>query len=132
MLLCVKRHYFYSRTCLPLCPLLSLTFCRSSLTSSHKTCHRDYHLFKGLSIKLTQFPMHHYPTVHHTIRIQRRRRRLCVKYRSCSIKVIYANLLVLVLFLLYSCLKRMVRRVCVLIVEASIILLFVIVILFLG
>ena len=34
-------------------PLLSLTFCRSSLTSSHKTCHRDYHLFEGLSIKLT-------------------------------------------------------------------------------
>ena len=48
MLLCAKRHYFDSRTCLPLCLLLSLTFCRSSLTSFHKTCHRDYHLFEGL------------------------------------------------------------------------------------
>ena len=53
MLLCAKRHYFHSRTCLPLCLLLSLTFCRSSLTSFHKTCHRDYHLFEALSIKLT-------------------------------------------------------------------------------
>ena len=26
---------------------------QSSLTSFHKTCHRDYHLFEGLSIKLT-------------------------------------------------------------------------------
>src|SRR4051812_47059376 len=38
MLLCAKRHYFHSRTYLPLCPLLSLTFCSNSLTSSHKTC----------------------------------------------------------------------------------------------
>ena len=48
-----NRHYFHSRTRLPLRPVLSLTFCRSSLTSFHKTCHRDYHLFEGLSIKLT-------------------------------------------------------------------------------
>src|SRR3954463_12902532 len=46
MLLCAKRHYFHSRTCLPLCLLLLLTFCRSSLTSFHKTCHRDYHLIE--------------------------------------------------------------------------------------
>ena len=53
MLLCAKRRYFHSRTCLPLCLLLSLTFCRISLTSFHKTCHRDYRLFEGLSIRLT-------------------------------------------------------------------------------
>ena len=51
--LCAKRHYFHSRTCLPLCLLLSLTFCKISLTSFHKTCHRDYHLFEGLSIRST-------------------------------------------------------------------------------
>ena len=28
-------------------------FCMSSLKTFHKTCHRDYHLFEGLSIKLT-------------------------------------------------------------------------------
>ena len=28
-----KRHYSHSRTCLPLCLLLALIFCRSSLTS---------------------------------------------------------------------------------------------------
>src|SRR3954466_12916842 len=101
MLLCAKRYFFHSRTCLPLCLLLLLTFCRSSLTCFHKTCHRDYHLFEGLSIKLTLFPVHHYPTAHHTVPIQRRRRRLCVKYKSYSTKVIYANPLVLVLFLLF-------------------------------
>ena len=42
MLLCAKRHYFHSRTCLPLCLLLSLTFCRSSLTSFHKTCDAEH------------------------------------------------------------------------------------------
>ena len=49
----VQEHYFHSRTCLPLCLLLSLTFYRSLLTSFHKTCHRDYRLFEGLSIRLT-------------------------------------------------------------------------------
>ena len=53
MLLCAKRHYFHSRTCLPLCLLLSLTFCRSSLTSFQKMCYWDYHPFEGLSIRLT-------------------------------------------------------------------------------
>src|SRR4051812_41850791 len=101
MLLCAMRYYFHSRTCLPLCLLLSLTFCRSLLTSFHKTCHRNYHLFEGLSIILTSFPVIRCQTMRHTVPIQRRRRRLCVKYRSCSTKVIYANLLVLVLFLLF-------------------------------
>ena len=96
-----KEALFVSRMYLPLCLLLSLTFCRSLLTSFHKTCHRAYHLFERLSIRLTKFPVHPYPTVHHTVPIQRRQRRLCVKYRSCSTKVIYVNLLVLVLFLLH-------------------------------
>src|SRR3954462_5803645 len=101
MLLCAKRYYFHLRTCLPLCLLLLLTFCRSFLTSFHKTCHRDYHLFEGLGIRLTYFPVFRCPTVRHTIPIERRRRRFSVKNKGYSTKVIYVNPLVLVLFLLY-------------------------------
>src|SRR3954464_4744047 len=57
----------------PPCPLLSLTFCRSSLTSSHKTCHRDYHLFEGLSINTIVTPTA--PAAIHTGPITRARAR---------------------------------------------------------
>ena len=59
-----------------------------------------------LSVQVTQAEQNKSHNLFHTkgvvnVPIQRRRRRLCVKYRSYSTKVIYVNPLVLVMFLLF-------------------------------
>ena len=56
---------------------------------------------RGFEHQIDLIPGASLPTMRNTVPILRRRRRLCAKYRNYSTKVIYANLLVLVLFLLY-------------------------------
>src|SRR5687767_471165 len=94
-------------------PLRLLTFCRSTLMSFQKICHRDFHHFVALSTRSTSFPAHSFRTAHRTVQIRMRRRKSSARYRRCLTRVIFVSLLALAPFLCYLFQRKMAHGVCV-------------------
>src|SRR6185436_10529476 len=82
MLICPAMH-LYALVCsfhlmthrLWMFPLRLLTFCRSTLMSFPKSCHRVFHRSVLWSIRSISSPAHSFRTAHHTVQIRMRQRR---------------------------------------------------------
>src|SRR6185436_8987770 len=120
MLICPAMH-LYALVCsfhsmmhrLWIFPLWLLTFCRSTLMSFPRTCHRVFHHSVVLSTRLISFQAHSFRAAHCTVQIQMRRRRSSARYRRCSTRVTSVSLLALAQFLCYLFQRKMDHGVCV-------------------
>jgi hypothetical protein len=57
-----------------------------------RRCHRGYHQFMGLSTRLTLFPRHPCPIVHHTRPTLRKLKKFSAKCKNCLTKVTCVSL----------------------------------------
>ena len=94
-------------------PLRLLTFCRSTLMSFPKTCHRVFHRSVALSIRSISSPAHSFPTAPRTVRIRMRRRRSNARCRRCLTRGTSVSLLAPAQFLCHLFQRKMDHGVCV-------------------
>src|SRR6266542_2687412 len=120
------------RICPLLCHLRLLTFCRIMWMFFHLRYPLGYHRCGGLNTRLISFQEQAYRTVLLIEPILRRLRRFSDKSKTFWNAGIFMKALVLVLFLFFWFLRKMVLGACVLIVELLTTSLFDIAILFLG
>jgi hypothetical protein len=90
-----------------------LTFCRNTLMSFPKTCHRVFHHFATLSTRSTSFPVPSFRTTLRNVQTRMRRKRFSARCRRFLIRVTFVSLLALARFLCCLSLRKMAHGLCV-------------------